>query len=75
MLHPRFNHLGRSHKKPGKRTKEQQAADTEHAKFLKKMGIEPTSRRRKLKGITPRENPNHIRQPELPSTSCWPMEK
>jgi len=47
MLHPKYNHLGRSDKKP-KVSKELTAARVEHAKFLRKMGIKPKDRFLKL---------------------------
>lgn len=48
MLHPRFNHLGRS-KKVSHKTKEQKLADLVHEKFLLKYGVEPG--RHRLKGV------------------------
>jgi hypothetical protein len=43
MLHPKFNHLGRSEKKP-KKSKELTQARIHHVAFLRKMGIKPKDR-------------------------------
>lgn len=53
MLHPIYNHLGRSPKKAKKKSQAQLAAEAEHAKFLRKHGIDPTVKRRRLKGAVP----------------------
>lgn len=69
MLHPRYNHLGRSKKKAKKPTKAQLAAQAEHEKFLASHGLKPATRRIKLKGCVPVENPSYVRRPDLPPTS------
>lgn len=69
MLHPRFNHLGRSKKRKAKPSKALIEAQAEHQKFLDKLGLKTPTRRSKLKGCVPAENPRHIRCPDLPPTS------
>lgn len=68
MLHPKFNHLGRSKKKPSKANAEAKAA---HDKWLEKRGIKPISKRHRLKG-TPYKVPV---APEPDPTSSWPMKR
>lgn len=50
MLHPKFNHLGRSKKNKKRTSKEQLKADLEHARFLRSHGINPNRKRVFLKG-------------------------
>lgn len=81
MLHPKFNHLGRSRhrvksdpsrpKKKSILTKVQIQAREEHAAFLRSVGLpEKLPRRIKLKGAVPLENAAHNpRRPELAPTS------
>ena len=39
LMHPMYNHLGRSHKRKRKKTQSQLHAERQHAKWLKSMGI------------------------------------
>jgi len=69
MLHPRFNHLGRSDKKKVTPTKARLKAQAEHTRFLAKFGISPKPPRR-LSGAVPLDNAAHNhRNPNLPPLS------
>jgi hypothetical protein len=72
MLHPRFNHLGRSAKKKAKPTKAQEKANQTHSQFLAKMGLNPNPQRKRvrLKGYVSLENAAvNPRTPVLVETS------
>jgi len=65
LLHPKYNHLGRS-----KRTtaKIDPKAKAQHRKFLMKYGIDP-DRKPKLRGAVPLANAFEHRQPNVSPTS------
>lgn len=65
MLHPRFNHLGRSKKKAKKPTKAQAAATAAHRQFLRNHGVDPDRKRIRLRGAIPLDNAAYHRQPNL----------
>lgn len=69
MLGPMYNHLGRSPKKKRKKSQAQIAAEAEHAKFLRKHGIDPTVKRRRLKGAVPLAEASTYDTSRTPPTS------
>lgn len=48
MLPPKYNHLGRSRKKRRKTPQALVTANEEHVRWLKKMGVEPAKRRKRV---------------------------
>lgn len=70
MLPPKYNHLGRSKKRPKAKTKAILEAEAERDALLKKLNFKgSTAKRPRLRGAVEQQSSFTPRTPDLPPTS------